>query len=188
MEIGFYHPSRGYWQTLGRPSNDIVAGYPEGTVQVPLKPSQDHEWDGSEWVYSPPPVTKEEIHKERDRRIEKGLTIQTSAGTIVAIQGDATSREHLTNLKAMAQDILAFGLPDLLTFRDGDNIEHHLTPQEVGEVWRHGVMHVEQVYKASWVIKKMDPVPRDFTDDKYWTAIPDDSADVTPEETATGTE
>jgi hypothetical protein len=50
METGFYHPTRGYWQTTSAPSQAILDGYPDGTVEVPLKPSAAHEWDGSVWV------------------------------------------------------------------------------------------------------------------------------------------
>jgi hypothetical protein len=49
MENGFYHPSRGYWQTISAPSVEIIASYPEGTVEVPLKPGSGYEWDGSAW-------------------------------------------------------------------------------------------------------------------------------------------
>lgn len=49
MEHGFYHPSRGYWQTIGDVPPHILATYPAGTIEVPLKPSADYEWDG-EWV------------------------------------------------------------------------------------------------------------------------------------------
>lgn len=50
MEKGFFHPDRGYWQTTGDVTDYILATYPEGTVEVPLKQSADHEWNGSEWV------------------------------------------------------------------------------------------------------------------------------------------
>jgi len=56
MEKGFYHPERGYWQTIGEPPEQILAGYPEGTQEVPLKPSAEHTWDGSQWVHTPPPA------------------------------------------------------------------------------------------------------------------------------------
>lgn len=45
MEKGFFHPDRGYWQAV----------YPEGTIEVPLKPGPDHEWQDGEWVHVPPP-------------------------------------------------------------------------------------------------------------------------------------
>lgn len=52
MEKGFYHPSWGYWQTLTDPSAEIVTTYPDGTVEVPLKPGGGYDWNGSEWIYT----------------------------------------------------------------------------------------------------------------------------------------
>jgi len=54
MEHGFFHPSRGYWQTNSEPPQNVLDGYPDGTVEVPLKPGPDHEWDGAQWVYVAP--------------------------------------------------------------------------------------------------------------------------------------
>ena len=50
MEHGYFHPARGYWQTTTEPPQHILDGYPSGTVEVPLKPSSLHEWDGTVWV------------------------------------------------------------------------------------------------------------------------------------------
>jgi len=50
MEKGFYHPDRGYWQTTGEVSQRILDGYPDGTVEVQLKPSAIHEWQNGVWV------------------------------------------------------------------------------------------------------------------------------------------
>ena len=52
MEIGFFHPQRGYWQTASDPAPSILSGYPQGTSRVPLKPAGDYEWDGQAWVKS----------------------------------------------------------------------------------------------------------------------------------------
>lgn len=56
-EHGFYHPDRGYWQAIEGSVEDLLPTYPEGTINVSLKPSGDHEWQDGEWVYveSPPP-------------------------------------------------------------------------------------------------------------------------------------
>lgn len=56
MEHGFYHPDIGYWQTIGEPSEEILATYPAGTIEVPLKPGADYQWQDGEWVYAPAPV------------------------------------------------------------------------------------------------------------------------------------
>ena len=50
MEIGFYHPTMGYWQTSNQPSDELLAAYPSGTTEVPLKPSGLHTFDGTGWV------------------------------------------------------------------------------------------------------------------------------------------
>ena len=49
MEYGYFHPARGYWQTTTEPPQHILDGYPEGTVDVPVKPSGLHEWNGTAW-------------------------------------------------------------------------------------------------------------------------------------------
>lgn len=54
MEHGFFHPSRGYWQTTGEPSVEILAAYPEGTTEVPLRPSANHHWQDGEWTFVEP--------------------------------------------------------------------------------------------------------------------------------------
>jgi hypothetical protein len=61
MEKGFFHPKIGYWQTNTAPSAEIFASYLAGTVEVPLIPSGDHQWNGSEWVYVAPPVDLEAL-------------------------------------------------------------------------------------------------------------------------------
>ena len=49
MEKGFYHPDIGYWQAVG--GDPVLENYPEGTIEVPLKPSADHQWQNGLWVY-----------------------------------------------------------------------------------------------------------------------------------------
>lgn len=53
-EHGFYHPERGYWQAVSDVPQYILETYPEGTVEIPLKPGDHYYWNGSDWVYMPP--------------------------------------------------------------------------------------------------------------------------------------
>lgn len=46
---GFYHADRGYWETLTDPNEDTLEGYPEGTVEVTMRPTPLHTYNGSEW-------------------------------------------------------------------------------------------------------------------------------------------
>lgn len=43
MEYGYYHPSRGYWQALAKPCEEELATYPEGAIEVSVKPGSDYE-------------------------------------------------------------------------------------------------------------------------------------------------
>lgn len=49
-DCGFFHPGRGYWQTISEPSPEMLASYPAGTVQVPLKPGAGFTWTGNTWA------------------------------------------------------------------------------------------------------------------------------------------
>lgn len=81
MEQGFFHPERGYWQATGEPPADILASYPAGTVQVPIKPGRGYTWDGVQWVapVAEPPAqpTRAQlvaaIEAERDATIAAGV-------------------------------------------------------------------------------------------------------------------
>lgn len=62
MDQGFFHPARGYWQAVGGASREIRAAYPEGTIEVPLKPGADFDWIEGEWrpvQPAPTPVPQE---------------------------------------------------------------------------------------------------------------------------------
>lgn len=47
-EKGFFHAERGYWQAIS--SADLTAIYPEGTIEVPLRPSQYCDWVDGQWL------------------------------------------------------------------------------------------------------------------------------------------
>jgi hypothetical protein len=69
MEQGFFHPDRGYWQTLSAPPEEVLASYPAGTVEVPLQPGDGYVWDGSEWAYAPTPPPAAQNKAEAERRL-----------------------------------------------------------------------------------------------------------------------
>lgn len=48
-----YHPSRGVWVAVTKPSPAIYAKYPKGTVEIAPPPGDGYEYDGSAWVVDP---------------------------------------------------------------------------------------------------------------------------------------
>ena len=82
MEKGFYHPSVGYWQTTNEPSDETRSQYPQGTVEVALKPGYGYEYDGSawvapsaEWLYE---VATKEVRSLRDWKLQNEVDVVVS--------------------------------------------------------------------------------------------------------------
>jgi len=49
-EHGFYNPTSGvYWQATAKPTPKVLSGYPKETVEIPVKPGEGYEWDGTAW-------------------------------------------------------------------------------------------------------------------------------------------
>lgn len=49
MEYGFISPDGTYWQTNSEPSPEAIASYPNGTIEVPLRPNHLYTWGGTQW-------------------------------------------------------------------------------------------------------------------------------------------
>lgn len=61
MEKHFFHIDRGYWVAIEAPSAEVLDTYPEGTIEVPPKPSPYAEWVNGSWIDHPePPPTREQ--------------------------------------------------------------------------------------------------------------------------------
>jgi len=104
------------------------------------------------------------INVERQRRIEAGKLI---AGTYVT--GRDEDARNLTNLALAAQMRIAGGdTSTLTTYRDGNNVDHALTPPQMLALWQQSSAYVSDLYAASWAIKAMDPMPDDVTADELW--------------------
>ena len=91
MEKGFFHPERGYWQAKAEPSAEVLAAYPAGTVEVPLKPGANFEWVGGSWQVVPPvPPSMDDYTTAIDSHVE--ATAQSKGYNSAAhLSGYATS-------------------------------------------------------------------------------------------------
>lgn len=111
MDQGFFHPQRGYWQAVGGASREVRAAYPEGTIEVPLKPGADFDWIDGEWRAltpmppAPPPVPQELSFAQ----LLIGLVAE---GWITEAEGDAWMNRQLP----AAVNALIAGLPQAERF------------------------------------------------------------------------
>jgi len=110
MEYGFYHHDIGYWQSTGGELENLLSSYPNGTINIPLKPSGDHIWQDGSWVYvEPPPV---DLGAEDQARLNAALTAE---GSVVRALGlvlfEAINAQNLVTLDAVNELRDFAGLP-----------------------------------------------------------------------------
>lgn len=176
MEIGFYHHDRGYWQTTGMPRQSVLDSYPEGTVQIELKPSPDHEWDGSAWVPFSRVITADEVNRERDKRINAGFR---HGGHVY--QSDPDSRENIAGAFNLALAFVSGGgdpdKSDWMTpgtdfgWRTRDNVEVPMTPAQMMDLGKAAVAHKAAHIYAARPLREADPIRADFADDPHWPVV-----------------
>lgn len=120
-----------------------------------------------EFIDPPPaPVTTDQVNAERERRILKGETFDG-----VYVTGDDTNRSNLSGLAFGASLRISQGDTTTITvFRDGNNVDHELTPPALLSVWSQAANHVSMLYEKSWALKAMEPIPADYQSDAYWSA------------------
>lgn len=97
-EIGFYHSDRGYWQATGDVPQEILDGYPEGTVEVPLMPTEPGKkfsWSGTEWVEAAPDLTALKVTRLIELR--SACTAAITGGFLSEALGDAFSYPSTSN-------------------------------------------------------------------------------------------
>ena len=90
MERGFFHPERGYWQTNSEPSVEIIAMFPDGTVEVSLKPGANFDWDGSTWVAIPEPAPTK---AQQEALRQAAYTSESDPIFFMSQRGEATVEE-----------------------------------------------------------------------------------------------
>lgn len=106
------------------------------------------------------------VNVERQRRILAGVVIDD-----VHVTGRDEDARNLTNLALAAQLRIAAGDTTTPTvYRDGDNVDHELTPPQMLALWQQSSAYVSALYAASWAIKAMEPMPADVTADGLWPA------------------
>lgn len=120
--------------------------------------------------FNPNAIDPEAVNDERLRRI--GLTFTATLSAIGAIPIDMTeqSRSNIAGLTTLAIILAGQGVTTpITTFRDAANVDHALTPSQAIALGVQAAQRVDAVYKKSWALKAMNPIPADYTADSYWT-------------------
>ena len=157
MEQGYYHPERGYWQTTCEPAADLLASYPAGTIQVPLKPGPGYTWDGVQWqptaAEEPAQPTRAQLVAEIDARRDAAL----AAGVMhdgVLYHADTT---FLLEMLAMLQGYQLGLLSGTQAVRSKSGTTLHLTAAQITAVAAAVGAQRQAVYAQSWAEKDALP-------------------------------
>lgn len=168
----YCHVSNGLVDNRALFDGDIPEDWPDRENWIAHSEAQIG-WTYADGAFSTPPPppapqpTSADVNAERDRRIVAGKTING-----IAVTGRDEDARNLTNLALAAQLRLASAdTTTLTTFRDGNNVDHELTPPEMLALWQGSAAYVSALYAASWVIKAIDPIPADFDADSRWPAL-----------------
>lgn len=113
--------------------------------------------------YVAPEVTSDDVNDERTRRIEQGsLFTVTGIAQQIRVTGRPEDMDTLLALVVTAQLRISQNDNTVTQYRDGNNVDHMLSPAQIIELWGQSMAWVERVYKASWDIKAMSPIPADY--------------------------
>ncbi len=153
----------------------LIPGFATDVAPPDFVEGQARVFVNGQWQYVPisnpevgpsptPIVTNDMVNIERTRRINAGKEFGG-----IYLTGSDTDRANLSDLAFAAQLRLAAGDQVTMTyFRDGNNDIHELTPLGIISLWSAGASYVEEIYKASWALKELLPIPLNYTDDEYW--------------------
>ena len=110
-----------------------------------------------------------EINAERRRRIDQGTAVTVAVDRTFTIQ---TRPEDIANITALSLAALlrkTAGLTTPFIFRDANNVDRELTPDEMITMGEQALAHLDAVYKKSWAIKDHSDLAKfAIADDKHW--------------------
>lgn len=81
---GYWHPTLGYWETIGEPSDKIKAAYESGTIEVPVRPSEIHTWNTSTNAWNEPSTAEKDALKAITIRSQRKYILKTEVDRVVS--------------------------------------------------------------------------------------------------------
>ncbi len=119
MSKYFINLNGDYWETLSDPSDEIIAAYPDGTVEVTQRPSHLHTYEGGAWVAPSDAVYDE--WKATEVRAERDSLLSAKVDPLVS------NSLRWADLSSGKQDEWTQYRTDLLNITDQSGFPHSVT-------------------------------------------------------------
>ena len=156
---------------------------PAGCVEVPppaFAAGERARWTGESWVVEeipsepvPPPAspTAADVAIERDRRLSAGFDFDFGDSRGVhrfgTTDADLRGWREVTDICAA---LLAKGEPAIAVRIATDTGETTVTAADWQSVLLSAGAFRQPIWRASFALQAMDPIPEDYADDAYWSA------------------
>ncbi|MFC4624244.1 hypothetical protein ACFO1V_03210 [Daeguia caeni] len=165
------------------PSDVWPTGYPENAVEITEDQYTElleyqgmrRYIDGEVVAYAPPPppITPDDVDAERDRRIAGGFIFggvfyQTRPEDLENIAGASTAALAAIMNGAAPGDYRWHGSDTDFVWIAADNSTHAMDAQTLFAFGQAAMAHKQAHIFAARALKDQDPIPADYTDDKYW--------------------
>lgn len=134
---------------------EVFAGYSDsnGVFTAPMAPAP----------------SSDDVTVERDRRTNLPVTVSLTTGKTFDVDMAKGGRANIGDMALMAVIKNSSGINTDFTFRDADNVDHTLTNSEVIEMGMQAAAAYDAIYKKSWALKAMNPIPQNYKDDSHWS-------------------
>jgi len=179
MAVGLFAENVGYWEldTDELPAAKYTQLYPAGWRVVSVRPSPSHALNGNdEWVAGEePPVTRDDVNAERDRRNYLDFTFNG-----IVYQADQRSQDRLNRARTSALAALMAGAvagnyrwhgedTDFFWISK-DNTKVYMDAQTVVAFGNSMVAREGLLIAAADALKNTEGgIPGDFRNETYWT-------------------
>jgi len=152
---------------------NVIVGSIPGSIECGTDVSKGWAYSGGKFVAppesDPESITPDQVNQERSRRLREGKAISVTGYGDIPVQGRDQDQITILALEASAKDMKASGVTSaVFPFRDRDNGNHMLTPDQVIELMSKAKQFAQQIYVASWALKDMAEIPEDYTDNRWW--------------------
>lgn len=119
-------------------------------------------------LYQIDPPDSEKVNTERDVRLKESVGFNVS-GYSETIYISGADEQNLIGLIPLALIQTGNGNgASTLTWRDNNNFEHIITYDQLIELYLSAASYKSSVYESSWVLKGMNELPENYTNDLYW--------------------
>lgn len=144
---------------------------PIGAIEVPFPPDDARQiWDGSNWndiIIAP---TEADVIAERERRLALGLDYNfgDSRGIHHIGTTEQDMRKWMDEVTPFAQAYINSGNPNGPILISTETGPVDVTAAEWQMILLAAGAYRQSLFRASFVLQQLSPIPSDYKDDKYW--------------------